>query len=124
MLTLVPVRAGVAGAGVTTIPVTAGKRLRITEFTGEFRNNAAATHVNQFTLKTNPAGAVIVTSPTLNRIELYAVAALANTGQQQSVPFPDGLEFAGTDQIGVSHLSDAAAIGFGTVSLTGFEYTP
>jgi hypothetical protein len=124
MLTLVPVRAGVAGAGVTTIPVTAGKRLRLHSMLGEFRNNAAAAHVDQFTLKTNPTGAVVVGSPSLARIELYSTAALANTGEQQSVSFADGIEFAGTEQIGISHLSDAAAIGFGTVSLIGIEYTP
>jgi hypothetical protein len=122
MMTLAPVRAGVAGAGVTTIPVTAGKRLRIVSMTASYRNNAAAAHIDRFTLRTNPSGGAVIGSPTLCVVELYSQAALANVGQQLSVPL-DPLEFAGTDQFGISHVSDAAA-GFSTVAVNGFEYTP
>ena len=47
--------------------------------------------------------------------------AIAQQGNEIFVPVPDGMEFSGTNQIGLSQVANAAA---GTVwaSIIGFEY--
>ena len=121
LITLVPVRAGTAGTTATTQAVTAAKRLRITGITIGFISTAAAVLSMRFALRTNPAGAVTATSPILHIIPLSSAAAVAQQGAQITIPFPDGFEFSGTEQFGITQIGNAIT---GTLwaTVTGFEY--
>jgi hypothetical protein len=121
LLSMVPVRAGVAGAAATSIAVTAGKRMRIQAITIGFISTAAAVLSMRFALRMNPAGAVTATSPILWIFPLSSGAALAQAGNQMTIPVPDGFEISGADQIGLTQVGSVAT---GTVwaSIQGFEY--
>lgn len=121
MVTMVPTRAGVSAATTTSQTVTAAKRLRITSMTVGFISTAAAVLSMRFGLRTNNAGAAIVTSPLIFIAPLSSGAALAQAGNQYNIPLPDGLEFSGNDQFGVSQVGSATT-GTCWVTLNGFEY--
>jgi len=121
MLQVIPVRAGVAGAGVTSIAVTAGKKLRLTAIVCSFLTGAAALNVSRFFLRTNPSGAVVITSPLLWVIELAPPSATSGVGNWATADFPDGMELSGTDQVGISHIAGAVT-NTEWVALVGFEY--
>ena len=121
LVTLVSVRNGVAAATAVTQAVTAGKRLRITHVTIGFVSTAAAVLSMRFVLRTNPAGAATATSPIVQIMPLASGAALIQAGNQMTFPVPDGTEFTGADQFGITQIGSAAT---GTVWITvhGFEY--
>lgn len=121
MATLIPVRAGVAGAGVTSLTVTAGKKLRLTAMVVSFTTGAAAVNVSRFYLRTNPSGAVTTASPVLCMVQLAPEAATLGLGKAIAIPLPDGFEFSGNDAFGVSHIAGAAT-NTEWISLLGFEY--
>lgn len=122
LLTMVPTRDGVAATTATSHAVTSGKRLRITSMTAGFISTAAAVLSMRFALRMNPSGAVTATSPILRIIPVsQQAAALAQAGNEMTIDFPDGIEFSGTHQIGVTQIGSAAT-GTCWVSLTGFEY--
>lgn len=121
LMTLTPVRDGVAGAGVTTLPVTSGKALRLSALVVTVRASAAVASWARFSLRMNPSGAVTATSPIIAQVEVGTPAQVI--GATQTVPWdvPDGIEFTGAMQFGISHIAAATTV-LETVSLVGFEY--
>ncbi len=122
LVTMVPVRAGVASATATSQGVTASKRLRITSITVGFISTAAAVLSMRFALRTDPGGVVTATSPILRIIPLsQQAAALAQAGNEMTVDFPDGIEFTGTEKFGITQIGSAVT-GTCWVSVVGYEY--
>jgi hypothetical protein len=126
VLTLTPVRAGVAGSTYTTIPVTAGKRLVLIGMTVFMKNAGAAVQWVRCTLRTNPTGAAVATSPVLAICASGSNSAVAANSSGQgfillSSGFPCLIEFAGTEQLCVTQISQGATAGNDMV-LWGYEY--
>lgn len=122
LLSMVPVRAGVAGATATAIQATAGKTLRITAIGFSARSSAAAVLSGRCALRMNPTGAVTATSPVLAiATTTQQAAALAEAGDTCVVPLPDGIEISGTQTIGLTQVCSATT-GFVYAWLIGFEY--
>ena len=114
-------RDGATTASVTTIAVTSGKRYRVTQVIIGMISTAAAVLSGRFSLRMNPAGAVTATSPIIATTPISSGAALAQAGGQAIFDVPDGIEFSGTMQIGVSQVCSAAT-GTIWVSVLGYEY--
>jgi len=116
-------RDGAATAGATTIAVTANKRLRVTGLLFSLSSNAtAAIHRAQFCLRMNPSGAVTAASVIiLGPISLSTNNAVAQSSAWVFVPVPDGIEFSGTMQIGLTHVANATT-GLVWGGIVGFEY--
>lgn len=115
-------RDGAATSSVTTIAVTSGKRYRVTGILVGLISTAAAVLAGRISLRMNPAGAAVATSPIMLTISLsQQAAALAQAGDEMYVPIPDGMEFSGTQQIGLSQVCSAIT---GTIwaSIIGYEY--
>ncbi len=121
LLSLVKITNGVAAAGATTIPVAANKRLRITSMTFSVKANVAAAAFATFTVRVNPTGAAVLASPSELRVDVGNTEAVIGAARAINVPIPDGMEFAGTEQIAVSALAQATT-NILSVSLSGFEY--
>ena len=122
MLSLVVTRAGVAAAGATTLTVTSGKTLRITKITFSSRSTGATVLSARGALRMQPAAAATVSSPIIDIFSTtQQAAALAEAGDTLTVTYPDGLEFTGTQQIGISQVASAIT-GAVYVAMTGFEY--
>jgi hypothetical protein len=121
LLTLVKKTNGVAAAGATTIPVTAGKTLRIMSVSYSIKAGAAAAAFGTLSLRENPAGAVVIGSPTWGRIDVGNTAAVIGGAASQVVTFPDGMEFSGANQIGAS-IAAQAVTNVVSVEMYGFEY--
>lgn len=121
LLSMVATRDGVAAAAATTFAVTANKRLRIQIVIGGMNGTGAAVGSTRIVLRMSPSGAVTATSPILAIITLNGPAAVALTGDHQEIILPDGLEFSGAHQFGLSHVS-AAITGTIRVSIIGYEY--
>lgn len=121
LLTLVKKTNGVAAAGATTIPVAAGKTLRIVCVTFSIKANAAAAAFGTLTLRENPAGAVVIGSPTWGRIDIGNTANTVGAADKIVVPYPDGVEFSGANQIGAS-LAAQAVTNIISIEMIGFEY--
>ena len=121
LLSLVVTRDGVAAAGATSFAVTAGKRLRITGISVGMVSTAAAVLSMRFALRMNPAGAAVATSPIQRIFAVPSGAALAQAGGELEISIPDGIEFSGTHQFGITQIGSVAT-GTCWVSLTGFEY--
>lgn len=121
LLSLVKTSAGVAAGGATTIAVTSGKTLRITAIGFSIKAGAAAVAFGTMTLRTNPSGAAIITSPSEFRIDVGNTAATTGAAAAITYSIPDGMEYSGTEQIAVS-LAAQATTNIVSVMLTGFEY--
>lgn len=122
LLSMVPVRAGVAGGGSTTIAVTSGKTLRLTAIVFSTRSSSAAVLSGRCALRMNPSGAVTASSPILAiAATTQQAAALAEAGDTCVVPLPDGIEISGTQQVGLSQVCSATT-GVAYATLIGFEY--
>lgn len=114
-------RDGVGTASITSIPVTAGKRYRVTGIMAGIINTGAAVMSVRVSLRLNPSGAAINTSPIIMTIPLSSGPAVAQQGNEMFVPLPDGTEFSGTMQIGLSQ-SGSASAGTLWASILGYEY--
>lgn len=121
LLTLVKMNAGVPAAGATSIGVTAGKTLRITAITLSLKANAAVAAFATLTLRTNPTGATLITSPSEFRLDVGATGATVGETDKVEVIFPDGIEFSGTETIGIS-LAAQAVTNIISIGINGFEY--
>jgi hypothetical protein len=120
LLLLVKKLDGVPAAAATTIPVTAGKRLRIVAVSFSLRSAAAAVAFGTLTLRENPAGAVLIASPSWGRLDVSTTNVVGASGSQV-IAFPDGMEFSGLNQIGASVIAQAIT-NILSVELYGFEY--
>lgn len=121
LMTLTPVRDGVNGTGATSLTVTSGKRLRITGILVTVRASAAVASWAAFTLRVNPSAAVTATSPVVAQVEVGTPAQVIGSTASIAFDVPDGIEFSGTMQFGVSHVAAATTV-LETVTLVGFEY--
>ncbi len=103
----------------TQYTVTAGKTLRISQFTVSVKASAA-TEVNG-RARLRSATTVLATSPIFIAGETSSLAAVALTTGSSNLAIPDGQEFAGGQQVGISHIESTAT---GTISIIaiGFEY--
>ena len=122
LLSLVPTKAGVASGANTTLAVTPGKTLRVTGIAAGIRSTAATVLSGRVALRMNPSGAVTATSPIIAILSMtQQAAALAEAGDTCVLPLPDGLEFSGTNQIGLTQVCSGVG-GVVYASIVGFEY--
>ncbi len=121
LLSLVKVTAGVAAVGATSIAVASGKTLRITSITFSLRAGAAAVAFGTMTLRQNPTGATVIGSQTELRMDLGNTAATIGAADKFEAVFPDGMEFSGTQTLGVS-LAAQAVTNTISITISGFEY--
>lgn len=122
LLTMVPVRAGTASGTATTQAVTANKRLRVQAIVASVRSTGATVISARVALRMNPSGAVTASSPILAILSMtQQAAALAEAGDTCVFQVPDGLEFSGTEQIGLTQVCSGTA-GVVYASIVGYEY--
>jgi len=121
LLTLALNKGGTA-TSVNTIPVTAGKTLRITGVILSLRTTTAALPFGLATLRVNYAGAAVLASPAVALVGVSGSAAvIGNTGV---VPLsPDGgfVDLTGTAQVGLS-FSNNAATNVTNITVVGYEF--
>jgi hypothetical protein len=123
LLSVVKQTDGVDAVGATSIGVTAGKRLRITHMKCSVTAKAAAAAFANVNLRSNPAGATVLGSPSLVEVPLGITAATVEDSKTQTVGFPEGLEFKDTDTLGISASAQAVTNKL-DIELHGYEYTP
>lgn len=122
LLSLVVVRDGVAAGGATTITVTSGKRFRVQGIVAGVRSSAATVLSGRVALRMNPSGAVTASSPILAILSMtQQAAALAEAGDTCVMAVPDGIEFSGTMQFGLSQVCSGTG-GVVYASIIGYEY--
>lgn len=114
-------RAAAATASATSHAVTANKRWRITSITAGIINTGAAIINARVSLRWNATGAALVTSPIIDTIPLATPGATAGLGDRATLSYPDGLEFSGSNQWGISHVGSAAGYTI-WVAVKGWEY--
>ena len=112
------------GATVTPAVVTAGKIYRVTNISMSYQSLAGAGAI-QFRLRANLTGVGVVTSPLVMNWTLGSEAAVA--GVVTTLVLDDSWEFAaGTGlavgMIGLNTVGAAAAAGFATINISGYEY--
>lgn len=118
-----PARDGVAGAAVASIPITAGKRLRIEAIVLSCRATAATLPWAKAVLRMNPTGAAAIGSPLVFHLVAAGNAAAIGNAASAFADIPDGVEFSGAMQLGLS-ISGNVATNQVDVTIIGFEYTP
>jgi hypothetical protein len=125
LLSLTRHMAGSADSTTTTFAVTASKVLRIQGMKLGVKANAAAAAWATATLRVNISGAAVIGSPSYARLDVGLTAAVANsTVTPAYLDFgDDGLEFSGTEQIGIS-LAAQAVTNIISLEMWGYEYTP
>lgn len=122
LLSLNVSRDGAATSGITTITVTSGKRFRVQAIVASVRSTSAAVLSGRVSLRMNPSGAVTASSPIIAILSMtQQAAALAEAGDTCVLSIPDGLEFSGTEQIGLTQVCSGTA-GVVYASIVGFEY--
>ena len=121
LVTMIPQRDGTAAATATSHTVTSAKRLRITSMVAGLISTGASVLSGRISLRIGSAGAVTATSPIVVTLAIPSGAALAQAGGEVNQSFPDGIEFSGAMQLGISQICSAAT-GTIWVSLTGYEY--
>lgn len=119
LLSVVKTTDGVSAAASTSVPVAAGKRLRLQSMTFSVRSTAAAVANCKFRLRVNPSGAATLASPVEFTIDVSTGAAVGSTGSI-TVSLGDELEFPAGSQIAVTHVGVTGEVV--SVSLNGFEY--
>ncbi len=122
LLTVIPVRDGVAGGGVTSVAVTAGKTLRLISIEFGLAANAAAAAFGTLRLRSNPSGATVIGSQLVGEWPVGNTEAAVGGARSIVVPLHDGLEFSGANTLGCS-LSAQAVTNIISIALRGFEYT-
>lgn len=113
-------------ATVTPAVVTTGKVYRVTSITLSYQSLATAGGC-MFRLRANLAGAGVIGSPLVMNFVIGSAAAVAGITTTLTITFPEGLEFAAATGIavgmlGLSVVGAAAAAGFGTITISGYEY--
>jgi hypothetical protein len=113
---------GAATSSITTIPVTSGKRLRVQAIVASVRSTSAAVLSGRVCLRMNPSGTVTASSPIIAMASMtQQAAALAEGGDTCVIPIPDGIEFSGTMQFGLSQVCSAIT-GVVYASIICYEY--
>lgn len=122
MITLTPVRDGVASSTGTTFPVTGGKRLRLISWCVATRNAGAAVQGLSVRLRIDPASTVTTADPAVAILAAGTASATANVANAtcQQLDVDNGLEISGSAQVGISQIGTATA--GNDVCLNGYEY--
>lgn len=121
LLNLVKVSNGVAAAAATSIGVAAGKTLRINAINIGVRATVATAAFATMVLRGNPTGATLIGSAAELRLDAGTTAAVIGSSVGNSFAMPDGLEWSGTQTLGVSALAQATTNQL-SVALVGYEY--
>lgn len=131
LLSLTGYKSG-AAVGATTTPavVTSGKIYRINSITLSYVTIITTPGAIRFTLRANTGGTVLISSAAVANWtvgEPTGIAPVAGKFNTVTIPFPDGLEFAagtgiGISQVGLNTVGTAAAVGYGIVTISGYEY--
>lgn len=108
-------KGGVATVGVTSYTVTVGKTLRLQSITGNLVSNSGTQTIK---IRVRSAVSVLATSPI---IWLTFGTGASGATNPFSVNWPDGIEIAGSQQVGVTLVSGNAS-NTCTFSLNGYEY--
>ncbi len=112
-------KGGVLTTG-TSYTVSAGKIFRIQSVNAEILNTT--TVVNRVLIRVRSAASVLVTSPIVAMALASSQAALATAGDTDPHSFPDGLEIAAGQQVGISQLANVATAGIVSAIIVGYEY--
>jgi hypothetical protein len=119
---------GGAAVAATATPavVTAAKTYRINSISITYVAIATAGTV-KFTLRALAGGVVLIGSPAVNVFVCGGPAAVAGVSQTYDFSIPDGLEFPagtgiGVSMVGLSVTQTLAAVGYGQISIQGYEY--
>jgi len=103
----------------TSYTVTTGKTLRLQVLKASVR--ASTTTIVSGRIRLRTAASVLATSPILALLEIASNGAIAEDINVDDISFPDGIEVAAAQQIGISHV-ESTATGTVSVTLVGFEY--
>lgn len=131
LMSLTGYKAGAAVVATTTpAVVTSGKTYRITSITMDYTTIVTTPGSVRFTLRANTGGVVAIGSPAVCTWEVgepTGIAPVAGKKNTVSMTFPDGIEFAagtgiGISMVGLSIIGAAAVVGYGRITLNGFEY--
>jgi hypothetical protein len=120
LLTIVKVTDGVAAGGATSIGVASGKTLVLTSCEFSVQAAAAAAAFGTLNLRSNPAGAPIISSQSFGRIDVGNTEAVVGAARAIVVPFYDGIEFSGAQTLGVT-LAAQAVTNVISICLRGYE---
>lgn len=120
LATLNIVKGGVAQTAATSYTVTSGKTLRIQSFHFAIINPSTTNAAGRARLRFAPT--VSATSPIAYAASVGGPAAVADATGVSDMSFPDGLEIAGGQQIGISHIESSAIASGVNFCLIGFEY--
>ena len=127
LLSLTGYKGGVAVTATTTpAVVTAAKTFRLSFIVITYVAVSTAGST-KLTLRANLSGTVVIGSPAVCSWIVGAPAAVAGVSQTVQIDIPEGLEFAagtgiGISQQGLSAVQAAAAVGYGAITLHGYEY--
>lgn len=115
-------RAGTVTTGQTSVAVTSGKTLRLTGALIFCRTTTAALPWGVLTLRMNPSGAAVIGSGVVAQFGASGTAAVIGNAGSTNPCFDEGLEFSGTQQIGLSYANNVAT-NVTAITLFGYEYT-
>ena len=121
MLSLVKAINSSAAAGTVSVGVTSGKTLRIIAITVSAATGSTSADLTVFNFRTAASSPVSTSSTIEWSVALPPTAAVSGDAQAFSASFPDGLEFTGTQVLGVSANAVATTTTL-RVAITGFEY--
>jgi hypothetical protein len=123
LATLSITKGGAAQTAATSYTVTAGKTLRLQAMTCS-ASTTGSTTAGYCKVRVRQAATVAATSPIiLSAVTTYA--GVAYYAVPTSLDIPDGLEIAGGQQVGISHLDSQLYTGGSTgvsICLIGYEY--
>lgn len=121
LLTLALNRGG-AASSVNTVPVTAGKTLRVTAVMVNLRATAGTLPFGLATLRVNYSGAAVLASPVALYVAVSGNAAVAGNTGTTTFTMGDGvLDLTGTAQLGVS-FSNNVTSNVANISVVGYEF--
>lgn len=122
LLTLQLIKGSAAATGVTTIPVTSGKVLRITGITVGLRATAATLPYGVASLRVNYSGAAVIGSPLVGYFNVSGSAAVVGNTGTSIFSYPDGLiDLSGSAQFGIS-FSNNVNTNVAHITVMGYEY--
>jgi hypothetical protein len=118
-LATLSINKGGVTSSATSYTVTAGKTLRIQCFTLSVVGSTTTAVTSR--ARVRAAATVSATSPVFIAATAGTPAAAANVSGHYSVPITDGLEVAGGQQVGISHI-ESSAVGGSTSTGTGVSF--
>lgn len=108
-----------AGKAVNTQPVSTGRLLVLKTLCVGATNAGAAIQSVVVKLRVNPTGAALINSPVVATVGVATYVATANVANANCIPFGEGLELSGANQLAITAVGSALA-GFDAV-LYGYE---